>query len=103
MVSEVGSVNVYDLLLWAEKGKTPLQQMTKEQRQAVFSALAIILLLGVVMIFLVSISARMFRRYVRSSDVLPPTNLLARGDDWAKKPMIEVDDNDDVDDVSDDA
>lgn len=86
-------MSVYDLLLWAEKGKSPLQQMTTQQRQAVFSALAIIVLLGIVMILLVVIGARMVRRYIRqSSDRLPPLNTLARADDWAKKPMIEVDD-----------
>ncbi len=86
-----------DFLLWAEKGKTPLQQMTTQQRQAVFASLAIIILLGIVMIFLVSVSARMVRRYVRqSSNHVPPINPLAQGDDWARKPMIEVDDvNDD--------
>jgi len=96
-VNEVNSLNFYDLLLWAEKGKTPLQQMTKEQRQTVFSALAILVILGIVMILLVSLSARMVRRYVQHSADLPPINPLARGDDWAKKPMIEVDDGSDDD------
>jgi len=83
----------YDLLLWAEKGQTPLQQMTREQRQAVFSALAIIVLLGIVMILLVSVSARMVRRYVRqSSDSPPRVDPLANGDDWARKPLIQIDD-----------
>jgi len=83
----------YDLLLWAEKGKTPLQQMTTQQRQAVFAALATIVLLGIVMIVLVSASARMVRRYVRqSSDDSPTSNPLARGDDWANKPLIDIDD-----------
>ena len=81
----------YDLLMWVEKGKTPLQQMTTQQRQAVFAALAIIVLLGIVMILMVSITARMFRRYVRQSSDPPPTNPLARGDDWASKPLIEAD------------
>lgn len=91
-------MTVYDLLLWAEKGKTPLQQMTREQRQAVFSALAIILMLGVVMIVLVSVTARIFRRYARDSTRPWPTaSSLANGDDWANKPMIEVDDDDEVD------
>jgi hypothetical protein len=85
----------YDLVSWAEKGQSPLQQMTTQQRQAVFSALAIIVLLGIVMILLVSVSARMMRRYVRGlSRPHPPNDPLARGDDWAKKPMIEVDDVD---------
>lgn len=91
-MSEDGRLILYDLLLWAEKGKTPLQQMTREQRQAVFAALATIVLLGIVMIVLVSVTARMFRRYVRqSSDSTPTPNPLARGDDWASKPMIEAD------------
>lgn len=87
-------MNFYDLLLWAEKGKTPLQQMTTQQRQAVFSALAIIVLLGIIMVLLVSASARMMRRYVREPLTSKPTlNPLARGDDWARKPLIEVDDD----------
>ena len=95
-MSGIGHVILYDILLWAEKGKTPLQQMTTQQRQAVFASLAIIVLLGIVMIFLVSLSARMVRRYVRQSpDSTPTPNPLARGDDWATKPMIEVDDLDD--------
>ena len=83
----------YELLLWAEKGKTPLQQMTTEQRQEVFSALAILVLLGIVMIVLVSAGARMMRRYVRQiPDRATNSDPLARGDDWAKKPLIDVDD-----------
>ncbi len=83
----------YELLLWAEKGKTPLQQMTTEQRQEVFSALAILVLLGIFMIVLISASARMVRRYVRQiPDRSPKFDPLARGDDWAKKPLIDVDD-----------
>ena len=96
-MSEVGFVNFYDLLLWAEKGKTPLQQMTTHQRQEVFSALAILVLLGIFMIVLISASARMVRRYVRRiPDRSPPCDPHSRGDDWAKKPLI------DIDDVSDD-
>ena len=99
MVSEVDAVTFYELVLWAEKGKSPLQQMTTQQRQAVFSALAIIVLLGIFMILLVSLSARMMRRYVRdSSKPKPLSNPLARADDWANKPMIVVDDVDDIDD-----
>lgn len=83
----------FDLLVLAEKAKTPLEQMTPQQRQVVFASLAIIVLLGIVMIFLISASARMMRRYVRqSSDRVPTINPLARGDDWARKPMIEIDD-----------
>jgi len=97
-------VNFHHLILWAEKGKTPLQQMTTQQRQAVFSALAIIVLLGIVMIVLISVSARMMRRYVReSSPSLPPSNPLDRGDDWAKKPMIEIDDVTERDGSNDDS
>jgi Na+/phosphate symporter len=91
-VNEVDPVIFYDLLLWAEKGKTPLQQMTPQQRQVVFAALATIVVLGIVMILLVSASARMVRRYVQqSSDRSPSINPLARDDDWAKKPLIDID------------
>jgi hypothetical protein len=92
-VSEVNDVSLYDLLLWAEKGKTPLEQMTTEQRQAVFSALAIVVLLGIVLILVISASARMVRRYVRQiPDHKPTFDPLARGDDWARKPLVDIDD-----------
>ena len=90
-------MSFFDLLLWAEKGKTPLQQMTTLQRQEVFSALAVLVLSGIFMIVLISASARMVRRYVRRiPDRSPPFDPNSRGDDWAKKPLI------DIDDVSDD-
>jgi hypothetical protein len=102
-VSEVDSVSYYDFLLWAEKGKTPLQQMTTQERQEIFSALVVLVLLGIFMIILVSASARMVRRYVRRiPDRSPSSNPLSRGDDWAKKPLIDVDEFGDRDEYSDD-
>ena len=90
-MSEVESVSFFDLLLWAEKGKTPLQQMTTHQRQEVFSALAILVLLGIFLIVLISASARIVRRYVRRiPDRSPPFDPQSRGDDWAKKPLIDI-------------
>ena len=83
-------MSLYDLLLWAEKGKTPLEQMTTEQRQAVFSALAIVVLLGILLILVISASARMVRRYVRQIPNHTPT--FDRGDDWARKPLVDIDD-----------
>ena len=102
-MSEAGPLIPNDLLLLAQQAGTPLQQMTAQQRQAVFAALAIIVVLGIVMILLVSISARMMRRYVRQPPVRSTSaSLIERGDDWAKKPMIEVDAGSDVDDAGED-
>ena len=95
-MSEVETVSFFDLLLWAENGKTPLQQMTTHQRQEVFFALAVLVFLGILMIVLVSVSARIVRRYLRRmSDRSPPLDPHSRGDDWAKKPLIDFDDSGD--------
>ena len=95
MVSYVDPMLFSELTLaWLEKGKSPLEQMTTEQRQVVFVALGTIVLMGIVMIFLISLSARMVRRYVKQSAGPPAggSGPAIAGDDWARKPLIEVDD-----------
>ncbi len=85
----------YDLILFAENGKSALQQMTTQQRQVVFSSLAIVVLLGVMMILLISLTARTMRRYVRGiAKSSPAENPLEKGDDWATKRMIELEPDD---------
>ena len=60
--------------------------MSKEAKVGIF------VLLGIVMILLVSVSARMVRRYVPQSSASPPrVDPLAHGDDWARKPLIQID------------
>ncbi|MEQ8786843.1 MAG: hypothetical protein RIC55_11115 [Pirellulaceae bacterium] len=77
-----------------ERPKSLLQSLDELDRAKVLSALAGLIILGLGMLALVWLGARITRRYMDSATrYRPPRRTDADLDDWARKPLIEPDDD----------
>lgn len=88
-------------LMAADEGKRPLERLDPLSRAKVFAALVGLIILGLAMIALIYLGARMTRRYMHGSSSLPVAGTDdARRDDWAATPLVpsetRPDDSDDL-------
>jgi hypothetical protein len=78
------------ILAYAEKGRTLLERLDPATRARVLAALAALVILGLGMVVLAWLGARMTRRYMRRFE-RPPRQASQRADsqqdDWARKPL----------------
>jgi hypothetical protein len=73
-----------------EPKKSLLQSLDRLDRAKVLSALAGLIILGLGMLALVWLGARITHRYMNSSTrYQPPLRTDADLDDWARKPLVE--------------
>lgn len=87
-----------DWLLWAqsEAAKPAILRMSDPTRAKVLAVLAGLVILGLGMILLAWLGARMTRRYMnRGADTSTITNSSPSVDDWAEKPLANETHSDD--------
>jgi hypothetical protein len=90
------------LLAGAEEAgpKTPIQRMEPAQRAKVLAALAALVMLGFLLVFLAWLGAKATRRYMNREPNLiekPPPATPVREKDWADKPLAGPYDEDERD------
>jgi hypothetical protein len=86
-------VGATPLLSWAEEespARPLIQRLDEPTRAKVLSALAGLIILGLAMLALTWLGARVTRRYMNSATrYRPPRRTDADLDDWARKPLVK--------------
>ena len=80
------------LLFAQQQPQSPLSRLGPRQRAQLFAALAVLITLGVLLMFLTYLGARITRRYMGST---PRSRRAEQNmDDWARKPIVPIDPDD---------